>query len=55
MPYFFLLFALWPLLCCEKCDYTTACVTASITVALVLYVVASLVHELRLLAIKRNY
>lgn len=55
MPTLFLLFALWPLLCCEKCDYTAACVTASITVALVLYVVASLVHELRLLAIKRNY
>ena len=55
MPTLFLLLALWPLLCCEKCDYTAACVTASIAAALVLYTVASLVHELRLLAIKRNY
>ena len=49
MPYLFLLIALWPLVCCEKCDYTAVCVMLSIATAVVLYVVASIVHELRLL------
>lgn len=53
MPYFFLLIALWPLVCCEKCDYTAVCVTISIAVALVLYIVASIVHELRSLKTHR--
>ena len=53
MPYLFLLIAFWPLVCCEKCDYTAVCVTISIVVALVLYIVASIVHELRLLAVRR--
>ena len=53
MPYLFLLIVLWPLVCCEKCDYTAVCVMASIIAALVLYVVASIVHELRLLEIYR--
>ena len=46
MPYFYLLIAFWPLVCCEQCDVTYACVTFSIAVAVVLYVVASIVHEL---------
>ena len=50
MPYLFLLIVFWPLVCCEKCDYTAICVTSSIAVAVVLYIVASIVHELRLLA-----
>ena len=54
MPNLFLLLALWPLVCCEKCDYTAVCVTASVAAAAVLYVVASIVHELRLLAIHRH-
>ena len=54
MPYLFLMIALWPLVCCEKCDYTAVCVTISIAVALVLYIVASIVHELRLLAVHRH-
>ena len=53
MPSLFLLIALWPLVCCEKCDYTAVCVMTSIIAALVLYVVASIVHELRLLVIYR--
>ena len=53
MPYLFLLIVFWPLVCCEKCDYTAICVTFSITVALVLYIVASIVHELRLLEVHR--
>ena len=53
MPYLFLLIDFWPLVCCEKCDYTAVCVTISIAVALVLYIVASIVHELRLLEIHR--
>ena len=55
MYYLFLLIALWPLVCCETCDYTAVCVTVSIAAAVVLYVVASIVHELRLLAIHRPY
>lgn len=55
MPYLFLLVALWPLACCEKCDYTAVCVTVSITVAVALYVVASIVRELQLLSIHRPY
>ena len=55
MPYLFLLIALWPLVCCEKCDYTGVCVTLSVLVAVVLYVGASIVQELRLLAIHRPY
>ena len=54
MPYLFLLLALWPLVCFEKCDYTAVCVTVSVTAAVVLYVVASIVHELRLLASRRH-
>ena len=54
MPYLFLLIALWPLVCCEKCDYTAVCVTISFAVALVLYIVASIVHELRLLEVHRR-
>lgn len=53
MPYLFLLIVFWPLVCCERCDYTAVCVTISITVALVLYSVASIVRELRLLAVHR--
>ena len=53
MPYLFLLIVFWPLVCCEKCDYTAVCVTISIVVGLVLYIIASIVHELRLLAVHR--
>lgn len=53
MPNFALLIAFWPLVCCEVCDYSALCVTVSIVVALILYVVASLVHELRLLSVRR--
>ena len=55
MANLFLLIALWPLVCCENCDVTPVCVTLSITVALLLYVVASIVHELRLLANRRPH
>lgn len=55
MPYLFLLIVLWPLVCCEKCDYTTACVTLSVVVAGCLYVVASIVHALRLLETHRPH
>ena len=53
MPYFFLLISFWPLVCCEKCDVSYACVVISIAAAVVLYVVASIVHELRALSIHR--
>ncbi len=53
MLYLFLLIAFWPLLCCEKCDYSAVCVTISIAVALVSHIAASIVHELRLLATHR--
>ena len=53
MPYLFLLIVFWPLVCCEKCDYTAVCMTISIAVALVSYIVAAIVHELRLLATHR--
>ena len=55
MPNLFLLIAFWPLVCCEKCDYTPVCVTVSIAVALVCYVVASIVYELRLLTYHRPH
>lgn len=55
MPYLFLLIAFWPLVCCEKCDYTPMCMTISIVVAVLLYAVASIVHELRLLEIHRPF
>ncbi len=54
MPYLFLLIVFWPLVCCEKCDYTAVCVTISLAVALVLYIVGSIVHELRLLEVRRH-
>ena len=50
MRYTALFVALWPLVCCERCDYTPVCVTLSIGVAIVLYAALSVVHELRLLA-----
>ena len=53
MPYLFLLIALWPLLCCEKCDVTVVCVTVSIAVAVVLYAFASIIRELRVLSMHR--
>lgn len=49
MPYLFLLTARWPLVCCDKCDHTAMCATLSIALAGCLYVIASIVHELRLL------
>jgi hypothetical protein len=55
MPSLFLLIALWPLVCCEECHYTVACVGLSIAVAACLYVVASIVHELRLLETHRPH
>lgn len=55
MPYLFLLIAFWPLVCCEQCDYTTVCMTISIVVAVLLYAIASIVRELRLLEIHRPY
>ena len=53
MPYLFLLIAFWPLVCCEKCDYTAVCVTISIAVAVVLYASASIIRELRVLSMHR--
>ena len=29
MPTLFLLLGLWPLVCCEQCNYTPACLTVS--------------------------
>jgi len=55
MPYLFLLIVFWPLVCCDKCDYTAVCVTLSIVVAVLLYAAASIVHELRLLERHRPY
>ena len=49
MRYAVLLIALWPLVCCERCDYTLICVTLSFGVAFLLYALLSIVHELRLL------
>ena len=54
MANIFLLIAFWPLVCCEKCDYTAVCITVSIMVAIVLFIAASIVHELRALAIHRS-
>ena len=53
MRYLFLLIAFVPLVCCEQCDVTYVCVTISIVIAVVLYVVASIVHELRALTMHR--
>ncbi len=53
MPYLFLLLGFWPLVCCEQCDFTAACVVISVAVGVVLYVIASIVHELRSLSIHR--
>ncbi|MBL0124400.1 MAG: hypothetical protein IPP88_17290 [Betaproteobacteria bacterium] len=55
MPYLFLLIAFWPLVCCEECDFTVVCVTASIGAAIALYAIASIVRELRLLEKHRPY
>ncbi|MEO8103589.1 MAG: hypothetical protein ABI790_13765 [Betaproteobacteria bacterium] len=50
MRYAVLLFALWPLICCERCDYTPLCIALSVGIAILLYAALSIVHELRLLA-----
>ena len=50
MRYAVLLIAFWPLVCCEKCDYSPVCIFLSASLAVTLYVVISISHELRLLA-----
>jgi hypothetical protein len=50
MSKLFLLIAFWPMLCCDRCDVTPFCVTASVSAAVVLYVCTSLIVELRALA-----
>lgn len=50
MRYIVLLVTLWPLACCERCDYTPVCVALSLGAAVFLYAILSVVHELRLLA-----
>jgi hypothetical protein len=50
MRYAVLLIALWPLVCCDQCDYTIVCVTLSAAVSAGLYVLFALIYELRLLA-----
>ncbi len=50
MRYAAFLLILWPLVCCEQCDYTAVCVTLSIGAAILLYVVFAISRELRLLA-----
>ena len=50
MRYAVLLIVLWPLVCCEKCDYTPICIVLSVGLAVLLHVALSIVHELRLLA-----
>lgn len=53
MPMLFLLLGLWPLVCCEQCNYTPVCLTVSIVAAVMLYIVASIIRELRALSIHR--
>ena len=50
MRYAVLLLVLLPLVCCQQCDLTWACITVAVSVALLLNVMLSLAHELRLLA-----
>ena len=50
MRYLVLLIALWPLVCCQQCDQTWACITLSVSVAFLLHVTLSIAYELRLLA-----
>ena len=55
MRYLFWLIALWPLVCCEECDFTVVCTVLAIASAASLYVVASIVHELRRLESHRPH
>jgi hypothetical protein len=50
MRYTVLLLVMWPLICCQQCDQTWACITLSISIAFLLYLALSITHELRLLA-----
>ena len=50
MRYLVLLLALWPLVCCQQCDQTWACITLSVSVAFLLHVTLSIAYELRRLA-----
>lgn len=50
MRFAILLLAFLPLICCQVCDQTWAWVTLAICAAVVLYIVLSIVHELRALA-----
>ena len=50
MRYAVLLIALWPLVCCEKCDYTPICILLSTSLAAILHIGLSIAHELKLLA-----
>lgn len=49
MRFVVLLFAFFPLICCQVCDQTWACVTLASCVAVILYIALSIVHELRAL------
>ena len=49
MRYIVLLIALWPLVCCDQCDYTLACGALAVVTAGLLFAAASAARELRLL------
>ena len=50
MRYAILILVFWPLVCCEKCDYTPVCIFLSTGMAIIMYIVISISHELRSLA-----
>ena len=50
MRYAVLIIALSPIICCQQCDQTWICVILFASIAVILHVIFSIVHELRLLA-----
>ena len=50
MRFAVLLFGFLPLVCCQVCDQTWVCVTLAICIAVIFYIVLSIVYELRALA-----
>jgi hypothetical protein len=50
MRYVVWLLILWPLICCQRCDQTWACVVLSFCISLLLHIVLSILHQLRALA-----
>ena len=55
MRFLVLSISLWPLICCRECDRTWACVTLSVSVAILLHIVFSIAHQLKRLAERSRF